>query len=64
MEQFGVPDGFNPSGDFESAFCEAWCQAVDAYMFWKSVVEQCGCLTPHDFFDEHSHWFGELVNYV
>ena len=46
MEQFGVPEGFNPSEDFESAHGEAWCQAIDAYMFWKSVAEQCGCLTP------------------
>ena len=40
MEQFGVPEGFNPSEDFESAHGEAWCQAIDAYMFWKSF--------PHD----------------
>ena len=46
MEQFGVSEGFNPSEDFESAHDKAWCQAVDAYMFWKSVAEQCGCLTP------------------
>ena len=35
MEQFGVPEGFNPSEDFESVNGEAWCQAVDAYMLWK-----------------------------
>ena len=35
-----------------------------AYMLWKSVGEQCGCLTPHNCFDEHGHWFGEFVNYV
>ena len=64
MEQFGVPEGFNPSEDFESRHGEAWCQAVDAYMLWKSVAEQCGCLTPHNCFDEHGHWFGEFVNYV
>ena len=29
-------EGFNPSEDFESAHGEAWCQAIDAYMFWKS----------------------------
>ena len=46
MEQFGVPEGFNPSEDFESAHGEARGQAIDAYMFWKSVAEQCGCLTP------------------
>ena len=43
---------------------EAWCQALDAYMFWKSVAEQCGCLTPYDCLDEPGHWFGEFVNYV
>ena len=48
MEQCGVSEGFNPSEDFESAHDKAWCQAVDTYMFWKSVAEQCGCLTPHD----------------
>ena len=64
MEQFGVPEGFNPWEDFESAHGEAWCQAIDAYMFWKSVAEQCGCLTLHDCFDEPDHWFGEFVNYV
>ena len=41
MEQFGVPEGFNPSEDFESAHGEAWGQAIDAYMFWKSVLEIC-----------------------
>ena len=64
MEQFGVPEGFNPSEDFESAHGEAWGQAIDAYMFWKSVAEQCGCLTLHDCFDEPGHWFGKFVNYV
>ena len=64
MEQFGVPEGFNPSEDFESAHGEAWGQAIDAYMFWKSVAEQCGCLTPNDCFDEPGHWFCEFVNYV
>ena len=64
MEQFGVPEGFNPSEDFESAHGEAWCQAVDAYMLWKSVAEQCGCLTPQNCFDKHGHWFSEFVNYV
>ena len=43
---------------------EAWCRAVDAYMLWKSVAEECGCLTPHNCLDEHGHWFGEFVNYV
>ena len=28
-------EGFDPSEDFESAHGEAWCQAIDAYMFWK-----------------------------
>ena len=64
MEQCGVSEGFNPSEDFESAHDKTWCQAVDTYMFWKSVAEQCGCLTPHDCFDEHGHWFGKFVNYV
>ena len=64
MEHFGVPEGVNPLEDFESAHGEAWCQAIDAYMFWKSVAEHCGCLTPHDCFDEPGHWFGEFVHYV
>ena len=28
-------EGFDPSEDFESAHGEAWCQAIDAYIFWK-----------------------------
>ena len=33
-------EDFDPSEDFESAHGEAWCHAIDAYMFWKSF--------PHD----------------
>ena len=54
----------NPSEDVESAHGKAWFQAIGPYSVWNSVAEQCGCLTPHDCFDEHGHWFGEFLNYV